>query len=244
DIYDATRGFAAGVDQEICQWILHRLPADPAITEIGVGTGRIALPFITGGVRYTGIDVAEGMLDMLRAKLGGDLRRSQLFVGDVHESLPVADASQDAVLAVAVMHLLDPEKALAQVRRVLKPHGALVWGEDRLDPESPRLRIRGRYIGHLPPASPKITGEAHRTILRNLGAAAARHSVAAWTFAESPAAELENIRQRKHSFTWVLDDAAHAAAVRETEAWARAIWPDLDRPITQRNSFAVEWHQF
>ncbi|MDF2630596.1 MAG: Methyltransferase type 11 [Symbiobacteriaceae bacterium] len=243
DIYDATRGFARGVDGEICQWILQRLTADPAITEIGVGTGRVALPFIAGGVRYTGIDVAEGMVDVLQAKLGGDLRRSQLYVGDVHEGLPVADASQDAVVAVAVMHLLDPARALAQVRRVLKPHGALIWGEDRLDPASPRARIRSHYIGALPPASPQITGEAHRRILGEWGATATRHTVATWQFDESPATALESLRQREQSFTWVLDDAAHAEAVRRTEARARQLWPDLERPVTQQNAFVVDWYQ-
>lgn len=88
NVYDATRAMAPGVDEEICQWIRKRLSADPAITEIGVGTGRIALPFIVRGVRYTGIDVSTPMMDVLRSKLGGDLRRAQLLLGDVADHGP------------------------------------------------------------------------------------------------------------------------------------------------------------
>jgi SAM-dependent methyltransferase len=40
--------------------------------ELGVGTGRIALPLAAHGVRVTGIDLSEPMVARLRAKPGGD----------------------------------------------------------------------------------------------------------------------------------------------------------------------------
>jgi hypothetical protein len=43
----------------------------PAL-EFGIGTGRIALPLATRGVRVAGIDLSGAMLDRLRAKPGGD----------------------------------------------------------------------------------------------------------------------------------------------------------------------------
>ena len=43
----------------------------PAL-ELGIGTGRIALPLAAKGIEVHGIDVAESMISRLRAKPGGD----------------------------------------------------------------------------------------------------------------------------------------------------------------------------
>lgn len=40
--------------------------------EFGIGTGRIALPLAGMGVRVSGIDISQPMVDQLRAKPGGD----------------------------------------------------------------------------------------------------------------------------------------------------------------------------
>lgn len=45
--------------------------AEPAL-ELGIGTGRIALPLAAQGLDINGIDASEAMLAKLRAKLGGD----------------------------------------------------------------------------------------------------------------------------------------------------------------------------
>ena len=44
-----------------------------AALELGVGTGRIALPLAQRGVRVHGIDLSEAMLARLRAKPGSRL---------------------------------------------------------------------------------------------------------------------------------------------------------------------------
>ena len=48
--------------------------------ELGVGTGRVALPLSQRGVRVHGVDVSEPMLQQLRAKAGAE--RITLTVGD------------------------------------------------------------------------------------------------------------------------------------------------------------------
>ena len=40
--------------------------------ELGIGTGRIALPLQQSGVRVHGIDASEAMIAKLRAKPGGE----------------------------------------------------------------------------------------------------------------------------------------------------------------------------
>jgi SAM-dependent methyltransferase len=74
---------AARYDDELGEWgdtavvaetveFLAALAGDGAALELGVGTGRIALPLAERGVRVHGIDLSEAMVDRLREKPGAD----------------------------------------------------------------------------------------------------------------------------------------------------------------------------
>jgi SAM-dependent methyltransferase len=52
--------------------VLAELAGDGAALELGIGTGRIALPLPERGVRVHGIDLSEAMVARLRAKPGGE----------------------------------------------------------------------------------------------------------------------------------------------------------------------------
>jgi SAM-dependent methyltransferase len=60
--------------------LLAELAGGGAALELGVGTGRIALPLSRRGVPVCGLDLSAPMLEQLRAKPGGD--RIDLTVGD------------------------------------------------------------------------------------------------------------------------------------------------------------------
>ncbi|HEY7707759.1 MAG TPA: class I SAM-dependent methyltransferase [Gaiellaceae bacterium] len=51
---------------------LAELAGDGAALELGIGTGRIALPLAARGVRVHGIDLSEAMVSRLRAKPGAE----------------------------------------------------------------------------------------------------------------------------------------------------------------------------
>src|SRR5205823_5976440 len=71
--YDATlgeRGDPAVVAATV--EFLADLAGDGAALELGIGTGRIALPLVARGVRVHGIDLSPDMVAQLRAKSGGD----------------------------------------------------------------------------------------------------------------------------------------------------------------------------
>jgi SAM-dependent methyltransferase len=51
---------------------LAELAGDGPVLELGIGTGRVALPLSRRGVRVHGIDVSPFMLERLQAKSGGD----------------------------------------------------------------------------------------------------------------------------------------------------------------------------
>jgi SAM-dependent methyltransferase len=74
---------AARYDQELGNWsepelvepavdLLAELAGGGAALELGIGTGRIALPLAARGVCVHGIDLSEAMVARLRAKPGGD----------------------------------------------------------------------------------------------------------------------------------------------------------------------------
>src|SRR5205823_13458954 len=63
--------FAPGVVEPAVHF-LAELAGDGAALELGIGTGRIALPLAARGVRVHGIDLSPDMVAQLRAKPGGE----------------------------------------------------------------------------------------------------------------------------------------------------------------------------
>jgi SAM-dependent methyltransferase len=74
---------------------LVELAGSGAALELGIGTGRIALPLAVRGVRVHGIDLSEAMVAQLRAKPGGD--EIPVTIGDF------ASATVDGSFSVAYL---------------------------------------------------------------------------------------------------------------------------------------------
>jgi ubiquinone/menaquinone biosynthesis C-methylase UbiE len=117
-VYDATRepledSTLDRVAQDLGARGIHDL------VEVGVGTGRVAVPLLRRGLSVTGLDASAGMLARARAK-----RIDRLVRGSAY-ALPFADRAFDAALFVHVLHLLDdPSTALREACRVSR-QGAL-----------------------------------------------------------------------------------------------------------------------
>lgn len=97
------------------------------ILEIGVGTG-LTLGHYPHRCRVTGIDISEHMIARAREKARREnLQHVQaLEVMDAH-ALTFADRSFDAVCLPFVITLIpDPERALDECARVLRPGGEII----------------------------------------------------------------------------------------------------------------------
>jgi len=106
DCYDATRALPpdalAAITGGIARALRDVAPA-PSLLEVGVGTGRIAVPLATEGIRLTGIDIAPAMLAHLRAK------RPEVAIALADAtSLPFPSATFDGVLFVHTFFPIPP----------------------------------------------------------------------------------------------------------------------------------------
>ncbi len=68
-VYD--EWFDAPEDTETTVDFLRELGGAGPVLELGIGTGRIALPLGRKGVEVHGIDASEAMVEKLRSKPGG-----------------------------------------------------------------------------------------------------------------------------------------------------------------------------
>jgi SAM-dependent methyltransferase len=112
-------------------------------------------------VRFIAVDLEEAMLERTRRRAAGRGVAVETVRADMR-SLPFEDASADAVLSYSGLHMIDqPEAAVAELLRVLKPGGRLL-GSTFLDEGSRRQRAlfaAGARSGHaLPPARAALTG--------------------------------------------------------------------------------------
>ena len=70
DVYDEWYGDVSDVDATVAA--IERLAGDGPVLELGIGSGRLALPLAARGVPVWGIDASTAMIERLRAKPGGD----------------------------------------------------------------------------------------------------------------------------------------------------------------------------
>jgi ubiquinone/menaquinone biosynthesis C-methylase UbiE len=115
--------------QAICARYMGAIPAEAAgrVLEIGCGNGAATKLLMANldPANLVGVDPAPPFIDMARTAFA-DEPRASFHVGDAAET-GEADGSFDLVVAHTVFsHLPDPERALAEVHRVLKPGGHFV----------------------------------------------------------------------------------------------------------------------
>jgi ubiquinone/menaquinone biosynthesis C-methylase UbiE len=97
------------------------------LVDLGTGTGRVLELFAPQAKRLIGLDSSREMLGVARANLERQgLRHTELRQSDIY-ALPLADHMADVVTIHQVLHYLDePQKALLEARRILKPEGKLL----------------------------------------------------------------------------------------------------------------------
>jgi ArsR family transcriptional regulator len=128
--------------------------------DLGCGTGQVSAALAPFVQRVIAVDSSAPMLQAARRRLAAfdnvDLRRGEL------EALPIDDDGLDAaVLMLVLHHVPEPQKAVAEVARVLKPGGRIIVG-DMLphDRESYRQQMGHIWLGFAEDHVTRMLGDA------------------------------------------------------------------------------------
>lgn len=262
EYYDATRGYHAGSAERIRDAIVAHTGAGPAThwLELGVGTGRIALPFIRAGYDYTGVDISQAMMDRLVSKLAEDSGRSEyrfeLRQADITD-LPFEDSAFDAIIMVHVLHLVaDWRAVLREARRVLPPNGWLLLGYDdgprdhaatdtAYEPNLVRkrwLELRREFGADRPAGRSNVWGADQQAIafLEELGAHVEVARLAEYERPPiSPRGMVERLRERVYSSDWAMPDEVHAEMLRRLDDWFQQAITAPDSPVATKGHFSA-----
>ena len=131
--------------------------AEGRVLEIGVGSG-LNLPFFAKGVKHViGLDPSPKLLSMARGTTNGMGCRIELLEGSA-EAIPLDARSIDTVVTTWTLCTIpDVERGLGEMRRVLKPHGRLLFVEHGRSPD----RNVSRWQDRLTPFWKRIAGGCH-----------------------------------------------------------------------------------
>jgi SAM-dependent methyltransferase len=242
DRYDATRGFPPGVAERVAALIEEaaELKSPARFLEIGIGTGRLALPLAARGLCVAGVDLSRRMMEQLLHKRAG-LSVEVVQADAAH--LPFAPASFDAVLGVHVFHLIPRWRdVMREIARVLNPQGVFVHGGD--DPTSDWAEWR------------KDFGRDHQ--LQNAGVSCEQVETfpeqEGWRLVRAPRRLgfsrrleprrlVEQVVRRDWSWTWSLSDAQVAEAAQGLRRELTRRFGDLDASAEVQSGFWVRTYR-
>jgi SAM-dependent methyltransferase len=240
--YDATRGLPDEARASLAGILAAELAGRGRCLEIGVGTGRIALPLHEHGVALAGADIAPEMLRRLAANAGGE-PPFPVMLADA-TALPLAGASFGAVLASHVLHLIPEWRgAVDEAVRVLRPEGVLLadFGGGTPVPWNRPCRelLSRRGISHVRPG---VSDPA--TVAAHLGPPVSVRALppVAIVVRRSLSQDLDDWEHQIHAWTWPYTAEQLRAGCADIRAWAAdGNWP-LDQEFELDHT--VQWWVF
>jgi SAM-dependent methyltransferase len=169
--------WSRSVTEDVDFYVAEARKAGGPVVELGVGTGRIAVPTAQRGVRVIGVDSSPGMLDVCRrrAEEAGVTSLLDLRLGDLRRP-PVAERVRLATAPFrSLLHLrsdAERREALAAARRLLQPGGRLVFdvfAPSRADVEETHGRWLEREPGIWERADWDVEGRVLTLAVRGAG---------------------------------------------------------------------------
>jgi SAM-dependent methyltransferase len=119
DEYERSR---PGYPDDAVSWLAGSVPLD--VVDLGAGTGKLTRSLVALEHRVVAVDPLSEMLGQLHRAVP----EAVVAVGSAEE-IPVPDRSADVVTCAQAFHWFDPDTALPEIARILRPGGlvALVW---------------------------------------------------------------------------------------------------------------------
>jgi SAM-dependent methyltransferase len=150
-VYDE---WSRSVVEDVAFYLEEARRAEGPIVELGVGTGRIAVPIAADGIRVIGVDSSAGMLEVCRerAEAAGVADLLDLRPGDLRDP-PVQERVELVICPFrAYLHLRDDDerlRALRAARKLLRPGGRFVFDVFRPAPDD-IADTHGRWLEREP----------------------------------------------------------------------------------------------
>jgi SAM-dependent methyltransferase len=146
--------WSVSVTEDVGFYVSEARSVAPPVVELGVGTGRIAVPIAAEGIRVIGVDSSPGMLEVCRerAEVAGVAGLIDLRVGDLRAP-PVAERVELVVCPFrSFLHLHTDEERLAGLgaaRELLFDGGRLIF--DVFAPDDDDIaETQGRWLEREP----------------------------------------------------------------------------------------------
>jgi SAM-dependent methyltransferase len=124
--------WSRSVTEDVGFYVSEARRVEPPVVELGVGTGRIAVPIASQGIRVIGVDSSAGMLEVCReqAEIAGVAELVELRLGDLRA--PKLSERVELVLCPfrSYLHLRSDEErlgALRAARELLLDGGRLIF---------------------------------------------------------------------------------------------------------------------
>jgi len=129
------------------------------VLEVGIGSGQNIPFYCRDVVQMIGIDPSRALLDKAKKTATWSRCPVRLLEGS-GETLPLASGSIDhVVMTWTLCSVTDPLRTLAEIRRVLRPNGALLYIEHGQAPDSePALQ---RWQDGITPIWRRLAGNCH-----------------------------------------------------------------------------------
>jgi ubiquinone/menaquinone biosynthesis C-methylase UbiE len=245
EYYDRTRTLPADTAERLTRTLADELRGRGIVLEVGVGTGRIAVPLSRAGIPMTGVDLSAPMLRRLAQNAGGT-SPFPVVQGDA-TALPFRPASFGAALACHVLHLIPRwREALAAMARAVRPGGVVL-----IDPGTQDAgwwtEVQDQF-GHAAGVGPKARFVGTHDP-REIDAAMAALGPKVRLLPPVPGHDTESIEEvigkleeGLYSWTWKMDEPRRARAAEETRRWAAGAMGDLDEPREGR--WEITWRAY
>lgn len=98
------------------------------VLDLAAGTGKLTRALLAHGLDVVAVEPLEELRAVLVRRIGGDRVRAGFA-----EAIPLADGSVAAVTVADAFHWFDRPRALAEIRRVVRPGGGLAILDKRPD---------------------------------------------------------------------------------------------------------------
>ncbi|MCP4367314.1 MAG: class I SAM-dependent methyltransferase [Deltaproteobacteria bacterium] len=223
--YDKTRSFPIKIEEQIISSFIKHCPQiiDANVLDIGVGTGRFAIPLAKYAKTIVGVDISKEMLGVL----GNKNQHSNLktIQADARK-LPLKYTYFDVILTVSTLHLIsDYDSVLNEIEKLVKSQGLFVIGQTQYVGKNGLFYedIRYKKLRQILPNTKEIglTFDTQVKVLNSRWGEPREFNLAIWEKIFKPRDILNSFVNKIWSETWNLSDSELSSAIREIEEWIK-----------------------